>query len=350
MRPCDLILPICLVVTIYCPCWAFGQPICFSVGAFAVKYKDIELAAQIGIEIIHEYRFEESPDKDDEVAEYLDKAKQYKIKVMLGFDRGLNYNERRIVERVNRFKNHDALWGWYLVDEPKEDMKDRIKSIAKVIKQLDVTHPTLISSDNPEFIEIADINFAYEYPIWDKPYPKSDLSLYTHRTQLSRTLNTKFLSLLQTFNYSYYRPKDPKKYLYRYPTVVEIRNMAYTGIILGSSGLFFFSFQTLPNDRSYLDNVIVPLILEFKRIRPFLAWEVTSMPKSIEINGNLLCKCWLSGKEVFVMVVNPGPLRIAVKINVKYKKNISMNVSPPGNESLEPWGTSFYQIDLRDNF
>src|SRR4030067_795115 len=77
-------------------CWAVELPAeNFPIGVFAVQKNHIELASKCGFEIIHEYRFEEGHDRDDELSEYLDTAQQYNLKVFVGFDRGTYFNEKR---------------------------------------------------------------------------------------------------------------------------------------------------------------------------------------------------------------------------------------------------------------
>ena len=133
-------------------------------------------------------------------------------------------------------------------------------------------HPGETLRDEIDFLKMADMNFAYTYPIWDKPYPEADMTPDVKRTKLSVFVDKPFYPLLQAFNWAHYRSKDPKKGTYRLPTKEELRFMAYFGIVMGSKGVFFFSFQTLPDDKDYLQEVVVPIIKELKQIRLFFLY------------------------------------------------------------------------------
>jgi len=320
----------------------------FPIGVYAVQQKDIELATKIGFEVIHEYRFEESPNKDDEVAIYLDTALKNNLKVFLGFDRNI-YNNQRVEQRVNRFKNHKALWAWYIIDEPKIDMEEKVKTIAGLIKSLDPSHPTIIASDEAEFIKVADMNFAYTYPVGDNPYPQNNLSSYVKRTKLSASIGKPFLSLVQAFNWKHYQKNAPNKNSFRLPNFIELRFMAYTGIALGSQGLFFFSFQTLPADIEYLNNVISPLVKEVKEIRNFLAWEKVSIPNVLESDSDLISQCWQKGNAVFMIVTNPAPINVEYNVNLSYLQNFSGSFLTYRKETLEPWGVRIHQFKAMGN-
>ena len=344
VMPLLLLMSGIMFLIIFQPVVAIAKESDFPIGVFAVTKSQIPLAASLGFEVVHEYRFEESPNKDDEVAAYLEKALQYNLRVMMGFDRGEHFNEKRVAERVVRFRNHKALWGWYITDEPKEGMEETVRSVASLIKRLDPNHPTLIASDNPVYLKMADLTFSYEYPVWNKPYPEQNLKIYVDRTRTSVNLGTQFLSLVQAFNWEHYRQKDPKKGSYRLPTATEIRFMAYSGLAMGSRGLFFFSFQTLPYDRKYLDDAIVPVVKEFKRIRLFMGWEKAGLPDFVEPDIDLIYRCWRKGKDVTMVVTNPTPKKRTCSIKVDFNKNFLEAISHRGPDVVEPWGVAIYKF------
>jgi hypothetical protein len=182
------------------------------------------------------------------------------------------------------------------------------------------------------------------YPVWDKPYPEESLKGYVERTKTSMILGTPFVSLVQAFNWAYYRQKDPKKGAYRLPTAVEIRFMAYTGLALGSRGLFFFSFQTLPHDKKYLNDVIAPVVIELKKLRPFLKWEKAEIPEVIVPDITLICRCWRKGKDVIAVVTNPTPQERECSIKRGFIRNFSGTISQRGKDVVEPWGAVVYEF------
>ncbi len=340
------LLSYCLLcLTLFLPGIAFAKQSVMPLGAFSVDTSQLPLAASLGFEIVHSYEFEENPNIDNKAAVFLDTALKNNLKVFLGFDRGKNYNERRVAERVNRFKNHKALWGWYIADEPGRDMKNKVRLVANLIKRLDPAHPSIIASENPDFIKMADLNFAYTYPVCDKPYPMSNLKSYTQRTKLSNDLGAPFLSLVQVFNWGHFRKDDPKRADYRFPNATEVRFMVYSGIAMGSEGLFFFCFQSVFREVDYRNNVVLPIIKEFKRIRPFLMWNRVTVPSAIRSDGELIYQCWRKGKPVFMIVTNPTATSTEYNIKYNHKRDFGTSISGAGKEMLEPWGVRFYQFE-----
>jgi hypothetical protein len=108
--------------------------------------------------------------------------------------------------------------------------------------------------------------------------------------------------------------------------------------------LFFFSFQTLPYDRKYLDDVIVPVVKEFKRIRLFMGWEKAGLPDFVEPDIDLIYRCWRKGKDVIMVVTNPTPQNKECNIKVDSNKNFSEAISPRGTDVVEPWGVAIYKF------
>jgi hypothetical protein len=77
--------------------------------------------AQAGGKIIFLYVAEEPLAK---IQTYLDSAVACGIKVVLGFDELVEaFNMEAVTARVNAFKDHPALGGWYIFDEPWDDYK-----------------------------------------------------------------------------------------------------------------------------------------------------------------------------------------------------------------------------------
>ena len=81
-------------------------------------------------------------------------------------------------QEILQFKNHPALLGWYICDEPTGHgtKPDELKNLYTFIKKLDPYHPITIVFMNPdrahEYSECMDIVMADPYPIPHNPITK----------------------------------------------------------------------------------------------------------------------------------------------------------------------------------
>jgi hypothetical protein len=301
-----------------------------------------------GFEVVHNYRFEESRDKDDELGKYLDKAAALGLKVMVGFDRKEGYTQARTEERVRKFRQHPALWAWYLYDEPEPEILERARGVAGIIRSNDDAHPIIVASDTPEYIALADMSFAYCYPVLDQSFPKQDLNRYTRKTDSAAASGKPFISLVQTFNWNHYVAFAKKKEEYRLPSLAEMRFMAYSGILRGGRGVFFFSFQTLPIENDHLNHEIEPLIKELKMIRPFLAYKNTNPDAFVSGLPSHSARTWTEGNNTFLIVSNPSSSAIVCSLKTDGRKVMdlrenSRNVLPA--VQLGPWDARIYLIE-----
>jgi len=318
-----------------------GSATCLPIGVFAVPRDLLYLAKMKGFEVVHDYRFEESRDKNDELAAYLDEAHKLGLEVMVGFERKENYTVSKVVERVRRFRDHPALWAWYLCDEPKMEIYDRVAEIAAAIRREDAGHPLAIATDVPLFAALADLIFAYTYPVWDRPFPQQDLGFEVRRINQAAKAGIPFLSLVQTFNWNHYLPLDKRRRDNRHPTAEEMRFMAFYGVMKRCRGVFFFSFQTLPLDlkENDLSRSVSSLLDELKAVRNHLVGEPTD-PGSYTDYPH--AGTWSQKESILLLLTNPTPKSVAASLKsglwtMRDLKNPKEEI-PPGKLRLEPWG------------
>jgi hypothetical protein len=276
------------------------------IGVFAVHRDLLYLAKMKGFEVVHDYRFEEGRDQNDELAAYLDAAQGFSLKVMVGFERKENYTVPKVVERVRRFRAHPAVWAWYLYDEPKPEMRDLVAEIAAAIRREDAKLPLIIAPETASFATMADVVFAYTYPVKDQPFPLQDLSSYMRRIDHFVEARNPFCVLVQTFNWNRYVPFDNMRRDNRNPTVEEMRFMAFYGVMKGARGVFFFSFQTLPTEFDNLKQVAA-LIGELKGMREYLTGKQVD-PKTYTNHPH--AAAWRKDDRTLLIVCNPGRVRI----------------------------------------
>jgi len=309
------------------------------IGVFAVPRDLLYLAKLQGFEVVHNYRFEESRDKNDELAAYLDEAHNLGLKVMVGFDRKENYTVSKVVERVRRFRAHPALWAWYLCDEPKMAMLNQVAEIAATIRREDAGNLLAIATDAAPFAALADLVFAYTYPVKDQQFPLQDLSSYMHSIDRFVEAKNPFCVLVQTFNWNHYLPSDKKRRGNRHPTAEEMRFMAFYGVMRGARGVFFFSFQTLPGETENL-NQVAELLGLLKAVRGHLGGDAippggfTDYPHAA---------AWRQKAGALLLLTNPTSRRNSATLK-KGPWTLGDLTDPeaeilPGALRLEPWGS-----------
>jgi len=308
------------------------------IGIFAVPRDLLYLARMKGFEVVHDYRFEEGRDKNDELAAYLDEAHKLGLKVMVGFERKENYPVPKVVERVRRFRAHPAVWAWYLCDEPKMAMQDQVAEIAAAIRREDPGHPLIIATDLAPFAALADLIFAYTYPIKDRAFPQQELSPEVRRIDQVAEASPPFCVLVQTFNWNHYLSFDKRRRDNRYPTAEEMRFMAFYGVLKGARAVFFFSFQTLPIEPRNLGH-IAALIGELKGMREYLVGDQVDAKRYTDY---LHAAAWRKDGCTLLLITNPSgqpveaPLKPGPWTLGDFKNPTA--IIPSGKLTLAPWG------------
>lgn len=124
-----------------------GQPF-IPLGIYAVGVKDMPTVKDFGFNLVQSYQFFGMP--DEEKKEYLDEAFRNGLMVFAGLNGAhkLAENTEKIKETVNTFKNHPALYAWYLADEPSIKSVDpnEFQALYDWIKQTDPDHPVINSN------------------------------------------------------------------------------------------------------------------------------------------------------------------------------------------------------------
>jgi hypothetical protein len=157
---------------------------------------------------------------------------------------GLSDDEKRerLIEEIKTFRDHPALLGWYISDEPNGTTvtPEQLEKIYRIVKENDPWHPVSIVFMAPfitarKYSDALDIVMADPYPIPDHPV--------TLPGEVSDQLRTEF------------RGKRPfwivpqafggGELWSREPTIQEIRSMTWQSIINGATGIQYFVRQGL---------------------------------------------------------------------------------------------------------
>lgn len=247
---------------------------------FAYRYRDyqFELGVPNGI-VVAQLAMPQNKDgsyyDEDATVAYLqnalDNAKEKGVMCMIALYRSgkpagneANFNNTKRV--VQEFCNHEAVFGWMVMDEtfthfsnPHEDLR---KSYV-LIRNIDPNHPVYLCEATTRLTEAgryADILAVDPYPAsYEDTYDNNPNSPYaaaavfpSERVSLAvEAVGDKkpVYSLLQAFRWDDSHPDY-------FPTGDEMRNMLYQSLIAGASGVGYFKFD---NSDGSLDLNATPL-------------------------------------------------------------------------------------------
>lgn len=204
---------------------------------------------------------------------YLDRAHKAGMKVFVEIDRGLLILPipSLVAMWVQNFKDHPAVYGWLLMDEPTIDpdyafmSPSSANSVYQAIKSVDQKHPVGIVfgvKENPRpWLGAMDVLLFDDYvasvkvpELWGLNYWRNRLH---DRAKIASGLKGYF-PVLQAFGPdSSGRPQEEK----RLPTIRELRYQVYTAVQQDFvTGLMFFMRQK--SRKSWVDKVLTPISKE----------------------------------------------------------------------------------------
>ena len=322
-----------------------------------------EIAAA-GFNVLQSYQFEVAnynldPWNSDEAArEYLDAAERNGLKVLLGLAIGLHDDTikkdlRFIKKRVPLFKDHPALFGWQLADEPASipiPLANLERAYQK-INTIDPVHPVTIA-------EVADIDEGYPYlaalpfDIWmPDSFVTIPLESYHGRRKVLRNaveiLASRGKSVIPHLNVGNLAkdrvscPPDiadqyPECTINRYPTAEEMRFVAYDMLAQGARGLSFLCYRynydedDPGDDISFKNNpsqwqAIASVASELKTMSPILTAPDSKLsigisPPDTEIE--FISKAYQDA--VYLIATNPSPEEKEITFTFTLKQPISL--------------------------
>ncbi|MEG3438901.1 hypothetical protein V0288_17370 [Pannus brasiliensis CCIBt3594] len=235
-------------------------------------------------------------------------------------------NLEGIVSFVRKYKNHPAVGGWYLIDEPElqevngehvlRKNPQYVSDAYRAIQAEDPDHPVIIAFYGRSirsginigpFVNSADLLAVDYYPILIPPYCSNtrefacDLFLsqmYPDLQQMSglfeREKKPPMFLILQGSGY--------KKYDQREPTVAETRYYVLTSLQIPTSGVFFFMWEL--SSPAWRNEVLNPIVAQVKPYLPYLSQRVNTGIKTN--NSNLAYQVFRKENEYFMFVTNPN--------------------------------------------
>ena len=212
----------------------------------------------------------------DSIAKALDVAEKAGIKLMISCPELKTDPEKT----ANRFKNHPALEGYYLGDEPGRPLFEELGELNKRLKSADEEHYNFVNlypninsnqskfgtKDYREYVNVFDIIFPAPYLSFDF-YPVVDGGIHPRwyenmefymkkyrddgRPFWAFALTTSYLAYsddspqpsLNDF-YQLYKTYQPEKtFVHDIPTLAELRLQIFVNLAYGAQGIEYWSFR-----------------------------------------------------------------------------------------------------------
>lgn len=232
-----------------------------------------------------------------------------------------------VLKRVDPVKNHPAIISWYLNDEPRPILAEKMEDQQKFFEKIDPSRPTCSTFDHPEYVR----GFMKGFDILDTdPYP---IGRWPLREVLdwcdffrSGALAVKPLWLTpQAFDWKWFRmgKNMPDAHM---PSKEELGSMVWQGIVAGATGINFYGPGHYFKDEHASTKeanlaVLRHVVKELRKLSPVLL----SADGSVLLDGvpsALRTRTWRFNGDDYVLVVNPEPkpVNASLKLPRRYAR------------------------------
>lgn len=267
---------------------------------------------------------------------------------------------------VGKWKQHPALLGWYLGDEPelRPALPARMLAIYNTCKDEDPYHPCILLNDTTEgirkYIDGSDIFNPDPYPLFlqggDAARPIEKVGNFINTIfEAGKDRKAAWISP-QAFNYGDYGAVNNRP-----PNFLELRNMQYQAIIAGAQGFSWFTWKAA------LQYPVIGLSMKYltKEVRS-LENVILSPEKRIVLKTNSKLCCAVMYRDVngqsYVFAVNNSkktdeividlPSESSAKWHVIGENRLIGTVDGKIIEKFSKYDTNLYTTDkkLADSF
>ncbi|MEI6048605.1 MAG: beta-galactosidase [Bacteroidota bacterium] len=261
----------------------------------------------------------------------------------------------RLITEIETFRDHPALLGWYISDEPNgyKISPDHLEKIYRTIKENDPRHPVSIVFMTPflsskKYSEALDIVMADPYPVPDSPVTV----VGEVAGQLMKEFGGKrpVWMAQQSFGGGEIWSREP--------TLQEVRSMTWQAIIKGATGIQYFVRQGL----NYFPKSAATwsecgrMAVEVAELTPWLLSDEETLP--VESNSNnIIVSSRLHNGQLIVMAVNKINEPVSSVIRIRGFNNgragvLFENRSVPVSgglikDYLAPFGSQVYLINIK---
>ena len=269
---------------------------------------------------------------------------------------GLSNEEKRerLIDEIKIFRDHPALLGWYISDEPNGNniSPEQLEEIYSVIKDYDPWHPVSI-------VFMAPFRVAKKYSgaldiVMADPYPIPDLPV-TLAGDVADLLGTEFKGkrpfwiVPQAFGGGELWSREP--------TIQEIRSMTWQSVINGATGIQYFVRQGL----NYFPKSAATwsecgrIAVEVAELTPWLLSDEETLPVESS-SKNVIVTSRLHSGQLIIMAVNKVNEPVSISFRVTGVNNGKARVlfenrmvSVKGGviaDQLAPLGSQVYLINI----
>lgn len=264
----------------------------------------------------------------------------------------------RLIEEIKTFRDHPALLGWYIADEPDgvKITAEQLRDIYKTVRENDPWHPVSIVFMAPflssrNYLDALDIVMADPYPIPDYPVTMTGDVAYNLRKEFRG--KRPFWIIPQAFGGGEIWSREP--------TIQEIRTMTWQSIINGATGIQYFVRQGL----NYFPKSSATwgecgrMAVEVAELTPWLLSDEEALPV-VSSSKNILVTSKVHNGQLMIIAVNrinePLSCSFSVKGNIKGEARVLFEnrFVPVRNNSVSdhiaPYGSQVYMVSLqKDN-
>jgi len=219
-----------------------------------------------------------------------------------------------LIDEVNAFKDHPALLGWYIADEPVGQYVEPqgLIEIYNLIKKLDPYHPVTIVFMTPSqahrYDKAMDIVMADPYPL---PHGTvTEVSAVTASLLGEYQYNKPVWIVPQAFGGGEHWAREP--------TRAELRVMTYLSLIEGAAGIQYFirsGLNAFPKSTTTW-NECGAISLETAEMTPLLLDYESRPPVEVDAE-RVQVSAWQRGSEILVLAANTANKPETVKYKLR---------------------------------
>ncbi|WP_373540787.1 hypothetical protein [Chamaesiphon sp.] len=256
------------------------------------------------------------------IKSFLDTCETVGVKVLLEIYRPFVDigNIAAIKDFVRTYKNHPAVYAWYLYDEPEIRKPipldpQLLEQLYQVIKDEDKSKPVALVFADPDkiepFVNSMDILMWDWYPClvgepefqWVPAYRRRFYQVIS----IANLHQKKFYNVLQASN--------EKQSTKRLPSIGEFRYMFYLSIVTGADGLLFWMHYFSVN--LWNESVLYPTVIEFKKYIPAVikGKDLSSTVKVSSTDVQLKLFSIPNTKKYLAIAINHERVKINLTIN-----------------------------------
>jgi hypothetical protein len=270
---------------------------------------------------------------------------------------GLTDEEKkdRMIYEIKTFRDHPALLGWYISDEPNGNnvTAEQLGAIYRIVKENDPWHPISIVFMAPfmtskKFSDALDIVMADPYPIPDFPPTVPGDVAADLKSEFSG--KKPFWMVPQAFGGGELWKREP--------TIQEIRSMTWQSIINGATGIQYFVRQGLnyfPKSSATWSEC-GRMAVEVAELTPWLLSDEESLPVESR-SKNVIISSKVHNGKLIIMAVNRinEPVSTTFRITGVSNRRATVlfenrSVSIRGgviSDQLAPFGSQVYLIPIK---